>query len=50
MIYCESKDMVEKIKNAGIENVQRKNNFRDVIKISLEDYENDSIANVENNK
>ena len=24
-------------------------NFRDVIKISLEDYENDSIANVENN-
>lgn len=32
MIYCESKDMVEKIKNAGIDNVQRKNNFRDVIK------------------
>ena len=32
MIYCESKDMVEKIKNDGIDNVQRKNNFRDVIK------------------
>ena len=32
MIYCESKDMVEKIKNAGIHNAQRKNNFRDVIK------------------
>ncbi|MBE6062870.1 MAG: glycosyltransferase [Clostridium butyricum] len=32
MMYCESEEMVEKIKKCGINSVQRKNNFRNIIK------------------